>query len=261
MSKTTRITWRPAKNNGHLIIEDDRLPGRNLKVWYVEIYMRRGSRLGFPGGVIRHTTRLVDADPQGSWLKLRCQLEDGVIVDHDVSVDEDAVDFRTAASNPTASDSPVAWGAPCVIVDEFTGCDKDTYLPKCFVCLDDKVTRLPVQPWATEAIETPGQVWCPQHVDPDDVESHPLSELTCSNGLIGCFSADERMVMAVAWQPYQNLFQGIIACLHADFRIDGLRAGQTKQSRGRIYLVEADMARLLDRYGRDFPEHGEVGGA
>ena len=31
--------------------------------------------------------------------------------------------------------------------------------------------------------------------------------------------------MATAWEPYQELFQGVIVCLHSDFRIGGLEAG------------------------------------
>ena len=30
--------------------------------------------------------------------------------------------------------------------------------------------------------------------------------------------------MAVAWEPYQELFQGVIVCLHSDFRIGGTGA-------------------------------------
>jgi hypothetical protein len=61
------------------------------------------------------------------------------------------------------------------------------------------------------------------------------------------------------------LFQGVIRCLligclvirclHGDFRIGGLQPGETKDVRGKIYIVPNDMARLLARYTRDFPEH------
>src|SRR5436309_14237727 len=34
-------------------------------------------------------------------------------------------------------------------------------------------------------------------------------------GLIGCFSHDGKMILATAWEPYQDLFVGIVACLHA----------------------------------------------
>jgi hypothetical protein len=61
------------------------------------------------------------------------------------------------------------------------------------------------------------------------------------------------------------LFQGVIRCLvirclvirclHADFRIGGLQRGDSKDARGKIYIVPNDMARLLSRYTRDFPRH------
>ncbi len=76
-----------------------------------------------------------------------------------------------------------------------------------------------------------------------------------SNGLIGCFSADDKLIFATAWEPYQELFQGVIRCLHADFRLGGLQRGETKQIRGKIYIVPADVPALLHRYQRDFPEH------
>ena len=115
---------------------------------------------------------------------------------------------------------------------------------------------MPTQPWSTKARYTPGQVWRPKNVGKDDVNPRPLSELTPSNGLIGCFSADNKMILASAWEPYQELFQGVITCVHSDFRLGGLAPGESKQIRGKLYLVPADVDALLKRYERDFPEHG-----
>jgi hypothetical protein len=44
-------------------------------------------------------------------------------------------------------------------------------------------------------------------------------------------------------------------CLHSDFRLGGLEAGQRKRIRGKIYIVANDVAALLKRYAHDFPEH------
>jgi hypothetical protein len=63
------------------------------------------------------------------------------------------------------------------------------------------------------------------------------------------------MLFATAFEPYQELFQGVIVCLHSDFRIGGLKAGETKHVRGKIYIVPNDVPALLARYARDFPEH------
>jgi hypothetical protein len=105
-------------------------------------------------------------------------------------------------------------------IDRFTGCPRDDartlvprYARKCFLFLDGKLTRLPTEPWADKARYTPGQVYAPRHVDRNDVNPRPLSPLTPSHGLTGCFSADEKMILAVAWEPYQELFQGVITCL------------------------------------------------
>ena len=83
----------------------------------------------------------------------------------------------------------------------------------------------------------------------------PLSPIVPSNGLIGCVSADGKELLATAWEPYQELFQGVIVCLHSDFRIGGLKPGESKTIRGKIYLMPADFAALETRYRKDFPEH------
>jgi hypothetical protein len=81
--------------------------------------------------------------------------------------------------------------------------------------------------------------------------------LVTSNGLIGAFSGDESMIFATAWEPYQELFQGVARCLHSDFRLGGLEPGETKTIHGKIYIVPADVPALLDRYEEDFPEQRE----
>ena len=73
----------------------------------------------------------------------------------------------------------------------------------------------------------------------NDVNPRPLSSLVPSNGLVGCFSKDEKQIMAVAWEPYQELFQGVGVCIHSDFRIGGLHPGKTKRIRGTMYFTSA----------------------
>ena len=111
--------------------------------------------------------------------------------------------------------------------------------------------------WAKQARYIPGQVWCPLHVDRDDVNPRPLNPQVPSNGLIGCFSQDQRWILAMAWEPYQELFQGVITCLHSDFRIGGLQPRERKQIRGKVYLLKGKEKALLDHYRKDFPEHHE----
>ena len=145
-------------------------------------------------------------------------------------------------------------------VDTFTGTTaKDarevypSYIRKCFLMLDGKLTRLPTKPWATEARYVPGQVYAAPDVNRDDVNPRPLSKLVPSASLCGCFSADEKQILAVAWEPYQEIFQGVIACMHNDFRIGGLAANETKTIRGKLYVVPNNTEALLARFKKDFP--------
>jgi hypothetical protein len=105
----------------------------------------------------------------------------------------------------------------------------------------------------------PGQVYVPQGIDRNDVNPRPLSSLVPSSGLTGAFSEDEKWIVATAWEPYQELFQGVITCMHSDFRIGGLKAGETKTIRGKLYVVPSDVDALVKRYEKDFPEHGKPG--
>lgn len=247
-----RLSWK----DNFLTIAGADLPGREVKVLYLEAYCRPGStNRRWQETLIGHKTRLVAADRNGQHLRLRCTLNDGVIVDHEITAAEDEVDFRLTAANPIDKPSEVDWAQPCIRVDAFTGRDKDTYLDKCFIFLGGKLARMPTPRWATEALYTPGQVWCPRNVNRADVNPRPLSDDVPDGGLIGCYSADETKIMAVAFEPYQELFQGVACCLHSDFRIGGLKQGETKKIRGKIYLVEADVQALLKRYRHDFPEH------
>ena len=241
-----------------LTIRGNHLPGRAVEVWYLEAFCRPGStRRDWKQTVIPHTTQLVEASADGRLIKLRSRLSDGLIVDHEIRAGRDEVDFRVVATNPTGVESQAHWAQPCIRVDKYAGVKlehaSEAYLPRCFVYVDGKPSRLPTSPWTKEARYTPGQVWCPAGVSRDDVNPRPLSSIVPSNGLIGCVSADGKELIATAWEPYQELFQGVIVCLHSDFRFGGLNPGETKTIRGKIYLMPADFTELRARYLRDFP--------
>ncbi|MBI3838403.1 MAG: hypothetical protein HY288_10785 [Planctomycetia bacterium] len=247
-----RISW--AANM--LTIEAPGLPDGKLTVNYLEAYCRGGSTdRNWGQTVIKHATRLVRASPDGHELALECRLTDGVVVEHKIVAEGGAVDFRLSAHNPRETASEAHWAQPCIRVGEFTGRTQQTYLPQCFILVGGKVAHLPTEPWATKARYVPGQVYCPANVDRNDVNPRPLSEIVPSGGLIGCVSLDGQWVMGSAWEPYQELFQGVIACVHSDFRIGGLEPGETKQIRGKIYLMRDKIESLVARYERDFPEH------
>jgi hypothetical protein len=251
-----RITWADDMLSVEAPAGKPPIPGETLAIHYLEAYCRPGSTdRDWRETVIGHATRLVSADPDGHALELECRLEDGVVVRHKITAGTDEIDFRLSAHNPTKVASQAHWAQPCIRVDRFTGKTQDDYLPRCFILVDDRVTRLPSEPWATKARYVPGQVYCPADVDRNDVNPRPLSTIVPSHGLIGCFSADGRWIMASAWQPYQELFQGVITCVHSDFRIGGLAPGETKTIRGKIYLLRDDARALVKRYERDFSEH------
>jgi len=194
-------------------------------------------------------------------------LTDGVTVEHTITAFDDEVDFRLVAHNPSSTRSEAHWAQPCVRLSRFMGFEESSagnatdYLPRCFIFLDGKLARMPTRDWATQARYVPGQTWCPAHVPRTDVNPRPLSPLVPSNGLIGAFSADEKLIFATVWEPYQELFQGVARCLHSDFRLGGLEPGERKEVRGKIYLMPADVPALLKRYEKDFPEHRRGGHA
>lgn len=257
------IRWK----DNYLSIAGKDVPGGDVQVLYLEAYCRPGSTdRDWGETVIGHKTELIWAEPADAprVIRLRDTLRDGVTVEHAITARADEVDFRLAAHNPTAAASETHWAQPCIRLDKFTGTDPakardlhPPYIHKCFLFIDGKLTRLPTEPWATRARYTPGQVYAAPGVDRNDVNPRPLSKLVPSSGLCGCFSADGKRVLAVAWEPYQEIFQGVITCLHSDFRIGGLAPGETKHIRGKIYITAADVDALVRRYGRDFPQQAK----
>lgn len=252
-----RIQWE----RNYLTIEGEAIAGP-VRIHYLEAYCRPGSTdRDWGQTVIKHRAELVSTGETGRVIKLKDTLEDGVIVNHTITAGHDELDFRLVAHNPTDKASQAHWAQPCVRVDQFTGGSKDNaralvppYARQCFLFIDGKLTKLPTEPWAEKARYVPGQVYCPKHVDRNDVNPRPLSSLVPSNGLCGCFSKDGKQILAMAWEPYQEIFQGIITCIHNDFRLGGLKPGETKIIRGKIYFVKADVPALVKRFERDFPE-------
>lgn len=263
MAATTNDTPAPLTLNwesDRLTISRPDLPGGVVEVWYLEAFCRANAHdADWNDTVIPHETVLVDRDDAGTALHLRSTLEDGVIADHTIRAEGDAVRFNVRIHNPGTERSEAVWAQPCIRVGPFTGtCEAGApasydYLPQSFVFIDGVLTRMPTTSWALEARYTPGQVWRAPDVPPEDVNPRPLNEMIPSNGLVGCFSADGKWVLATAWEPWHELFQGVITCLHSDFHIGGLNPGETRTVRGALYLFEGNEEDLLTRYNRDFP--------
>lgn len=250
-----------AREKNWLIIQGPLLPTGEVRINYLEAYCRANSTdADWHDTTIGHTTELISLSEDKRTMKLRCTVRDGVIVEHTITATADEVSFAITAHNPTAQASGAHWAQPCIRLGDFTGYDSkgkdlDDYLPKGFIFLDGKLTRMSdVKPWNKQARYIPGQVWCPKDVPRTDVNPRPLSPLVPSNGVIGVFSGDEKMIFAVVFEPYQELFQGVARCVHSDFRIGGLKSGETKHIKGKIYIAPNDVPALLARVATDFPQ-------
>lgn len=242
------VTWE--KNI--LTIRGPGLPAP-VTVLYLEAYCRSGStNRNWKETVIPHRTEKVEASPDGRLVRLRCRVEGGVEVDHEIRAGRGEVDFRVEAQNRGAETVDAVWVQPCVELKAFMGETQQTYVAKCFMFVGGELTYLTDTRRTEEAIYRGGQVYVPEGIDRRDVNPRPLSPDVPSNGLIGCFSSDGNWLFATAWEPCQELFQGVRVCLHSDFRLGGLKPGETKRARGKIYLIENDVDRLLDRYHADF---------
>lgn len=250
------VAWK----DRYLRVHGSVIPGGPIDIHYLEAYCRPGSTdREWSETVIQHESELVEASADGKRIEIIDRLTDGVIVKHLIEAGKDYVRFHVTASNPTDKESAAHWAQPCMRIDRFTGTDKQDaretfppYIRKCFLYLDGKLTRLPTKPWATKARYVPGQVYAPAEVNRDDVNPRPLSKLMPSSGLTGCFSHDEKTILAVAWEPYQEIFQGVITCMHNDFRIGGLKPGETKTIKGMLYVLPANIDLLEKRFAADF---------
>jgi len=235
-------------------------PGEEMRIHYLEAYCRPGSTAQeWKDTVIPHVAKLVSASDDGKRIEIEDTLRDGVIVRHTIIAEGDAVSFLVEAHNPTEATSEAHWAQPCIRIDKFTGCDpkeareiQPSYIRKCFIYVDGKATRLPTKPWADKARYVYGQVYGGPKAPRADLNPRPISEITPSSGLTGAFSEKEDYIFGVAWEPYQEIFQGVITCMHSDFRIGGLKPGEKKTIRGKIYIVKDSLENLKARHDKDF---------
>jgi len=244
-------------SRNRLTILSPRLPGGRVEVWHLEAYCRRGStRRRWEETVVPHRTERLNGTGPAPRIRLRDTIEGGAVAEHDIRAVSDGIRFTLTIRNASAQPLDIEWGQPCIQVAGFTGRTQETYLPRCFLFVEGRtgpeLRLLSDLPRAEEAVYRGGQVYVPAGISRGDVNPRPLSSVTPVLPLIGCFSGDGSQILATAWQPAQELFQGVITCIHADFRVGGLKPGETKRLQGRIYLIENDPALLLRLYRRDF---------
>jgi hypothetical protein len=252
--QTPTIDWK----DNRLILRSDRVPGVPVETWWLEAFCKTGStKRKWEETTIPHKTERLDGTGPAPEIRLRSTLDNGVIVEHRLRTVPDGVTFDLTLRNPTKARLDVDWAQPCTQVAGFTGRTQDTYLDRAFIFTEGTAGIAPAflsdLPRTEEAVYRGGQVFVPRPVNLADVNPRPISTVRPAAGLIGCVSADGKSLLAIAWDHTQELFQGIITCIHSDMRIGGLKPGEPKRLRGRLYLMENDTARLLSRYQRDFP--------
>jgi hypothetical protein len=223
-----------------LTLSSPELPGTNVQVWYLEAFCRGGStHRDWHQTTIPHRTELVSADADGGRIRLRTRVEGGVEVTHDIRAGRDEVDFRLQAVNREKEFVDAQWFQPCMRVGGFTGLAQSNYHARCFIFTKDGLVTLDKTRRTEEAIYRGGQVYVPAGVNTNDVNPR-------------CTSADGSKLLAMAWDHTQELFQGVIVCIHNDPRLGGLKAGEKKSLHGKIYFLKNDPEALLKRYRKDF---------
>jgi hypothetical protein len=236
-----------------LSISGAHVPGGSIEIWYLEAFCRSGStKRDWHQTTIPHKTELLAADKEGHQLKLRTRVEPSVLIEHQIRSGADEVDFRLQIRNSGGEPVDVQWFQPCMRVGRFTGLQQNNYINKSFIFTKAGLTMLDKTRRTEDAIYRGGQVYVPRGVDQNDVNPRPVSPDVPANGLIGCVSSDDTYLLATAWDQTQELFQGVIVCLHNDPRIGGLKPGETKSLRGKVYIMKNDPDALLARYRRDF---------
>jgi hypothetical protein len=241
-------------NKNILTIRGAGIPGDRIEINYLEAFCRSGSTdRDWSKTTIPHKTKLLHADPDGHALRLATTVEGGIEIEHRITAGEDDVTFDLKLEHKGEKFIDADWAQPCMRVGDFTGRGQDDYFEKCFLFTDKGLVRMHQTHRETKARYVPGQVYVPAGVNRNDVNPRPLSKTIPVNGLVGCVSADESKILAMAWDHTQELFQGVIVCVHNDFRIGGMHPGQTKHRRGKIYFLPNNPPALLKRYQRDFP--------
>ena len=234
-----------------LTISGASIPGESIQVWYLEAFCRsHATRQPWDKTTIPHKTELLSSTP--THIHLQTRVEPNVVVDHEITSGTDEVQFQVTIKNSGKDFADVQWFQPCMRVDRFTGGNQENYIKKSFIYTKNGLSRLSDLPREEEAIYHGGQVYVPKNISLEEVNPRPISKIQPINGLIGCFSQNEQSLVAMAWNNTQELFQGVIVCLHNDPRVGGLKPGETKQLKGKIYLLPNNSALLLKRYNADF---------
>ena len=222
-----------------------------VQIWCMEAYCKKGStHRNWEETTIAQKNTLLEKKEYE--IIIKSVVDDCVEVTHRFAVVSDEILFESTFSNISNTKYDLEWMQPCIRVGNFTNLSQEEYIRKCFIFTEKGLTRLCDTKRTEEAIYRGGQVYIPSGINPRDVNPRPISPDVPVKNLIGCFSNDESVLMATAWNHVQELFQGVISCIHADPGIGGLLPQETKQRWGKLYIIPNDIEELLCRYKRDF---------
>jgi hypothetical protein len=245
------ISW----TNNLLTVSGTNLSGGKLEVWYLEAFCRSGAHArDWRQTTVPHKTTLL-TNEGNRVLRFRSLVQPEIEVAHVVTAAADEIDFRFTLANRGKEDIDVQWFQPaCIRVAKFTGRVQSNYTAKSFIFTERGLATLDQTRRTEEALYRGGQVYVMPGVDAKDANPRPLCLDRPTNGLIGCFSADGKQLLATASDSTHELFEGVYVCLHSDPLINGLKAGETKIIRAKLYLLPNDVPALLRRYEKDFPD-------
>ena len=93
--RSLSLVW----SNEMLTIRGSHLPGGELPVWYMEAFCRPGSSgRDWKETVIPHETRVVETSAEGRLIRLRSELDDGVVVDHEIRAGDKRIQYPVGVS-------------------------------------------------------------------------------------------------------------------------------------------------------------------
>jgi len=118
---------------------------------------------------------------------------------HEVRTGSNTIDFQFALTNQGRQPLDLEWFQPaCIRVGRFTGMDQSNYVSRSFIFTERGLTTLDKTRRRQEGFYRGGQVYVPNGINLADVNPRPICQDQPVNGLIGCFSVDDKQVLATA---------------------------------------------------------------
>jgi len=245
------IIW----TNNLLTLHTPLVPSGAIHIWYLEAFLHPGARTqSWNLSKIPHQTQLLVASSDQRHLSFVTEVQTNVQMRHSVHLGKDEVVFDYEIENKSEVATDLQWFQPaCIRVGEFMDRQQSNFVERAFIYTEEGFTWLSEARRTTNALYLGGQVYIPPGINHDDANPRPVARLQPLNGLIGCFSADGKTILATASSTTHELFEGVYVCLHSDPHIGGLAPGEIKKFKAKIYLGTDDPDQLLKRYQKDFP--------